>query len=113
MAIDPLSEQVISLKQAAKLFPRNERGKRPHISCLYRYTKTGLRGVLVESIQAGSVRATSREAVARFFSRLTKQSATPSRPETRNSHARSADEAGQILDNTAFKSRQGDVEGES
>ena len=109
MAIDPLQEQLVSLKDAAKLFPKNARGKHPHISAIYRYTTTGCRGVRLESIQAGSVRSTSREAVARFFDRLTKEARTPVTPTPDKGRRRAIEDAGQILDRTLFRSRRGDA----
>ena len=69
--IDPNSEALISLADAAKSLPRRRRGKRPHLSCIYRWTTVGCRGVVLESIQIGGTRCTSREALARFFGRLT------------------------------------------
>ena len=71
MAIDPTTETLISLAQAAKHLPRRRAGKRPHVSCLYRWSTAGCRGVVLESIQVGGTRCTSREALARFFRRLT------------------------------------------
>lgn len=68
--IDPLNETVVSLHDAANLCPKRH-GKKPHISCLYRWTSTGCRGEILESIQVGGTRCTSREALARFFRRLT------------------------------------------
>jgi hypothetical protein len=68
--INPLDETVISLQDAAELCPER-RGKRPHISCLYRWTSTGCRGVILEWVQVGGTRCTSREALARFIRRLT------------------------------------------
>ena len=69
--IDPLTETVISLSDAARNCPTRRRGKRPHLSCLYRWTKSGCKGVLLEWIQIGGTRCTSREAMVRFFGRLT------------------------------------------
>ena len=109
MAIDPLQEQLLSLREAAKLFPKNARGKHPHISAIYRYTTTGCRGVVLESIQAGSVRSTSREAVARFFEQLTREARTPVTPITENGRRGAAEDAGQLLDRTLFRSRHGDA----
>lgn len=71
MAIDLNSETVISLTEAARLLPARRGGKRPHVSCIYRWTVTGCRGALLDSIQIGGTRCTSREALARFFERLT------------------------------------------
>ena len=71
MAIDPTSERLLSLAQAAKRLPKRRGGKRPHVSCLYRWTVNGCRGVILESIQVGGTRCTSEEALARFFEQLT------------------------------------------
>jgi hypothetical protein len=67
--IDPLTEGIISMREAARLFPRGENGKYPHVSKIYRLAKHGSRGVVLESIRTPRL-ATSREAVARFFRRL-------------------------------------------
>jgi hypothetical protein len=71
MPIDPNTETVISLTEATRCLPRRRAGKRPHVSCLYRWTMSGCRGVILENIQIGGTRCTSREALARFFQRLT------------------------------------------
>ena len=85
--IDPNSETLISLAEAARSLPRRRGGKRPHVSCLYRWTTSGCRGVVLESIQVGGTRCTSREALARFFQRLTQDDAAdlpPVQPFPRN-----------------------------
>lgn len=69
--IDPNAESLISLSEAAGLLPRRRAGKNVHVSCCYRWTKTGCRGVVLESIQVGGTRCTSREALARFMEALT------------------------------------------
>jgi len=68
--IDTQTEELLSLAEAAKLLPRRRAGKRPHVSCLYRWTAGGCRGVRLESVQVGGTRCTSREALSRFFARL-------------------------------------------
>jgi hypothetical protein len=83
MSVDPNSETVVSLLEAAKSLPARRRGKKPHVSCLYRWTTSGCRGVILESIQVRGTRCTSREALARFFRRLTHDN-SPS-PEVRRS----------------------------
>lgn len=80
--IDPLTEQVISLAAAARLCPQRRHGKRPSISCIYRWTTNGCRGVVLESIQVGGTRCTSSQAMARFFHRLTAQSNSNARRES-------------------------------
>ena len=68
--IDSNSEQLLSLADAAKSLPARRSGKRPHLSCIYRWTTTGCRGVVLECIQIGATRCTSREALGRFFAAL-------------------------------------------
>jgi Protein of unknown function (DUF1580) len=79
--IDPATEQVISLTEATKLpfFPARRGGKRLHLSCIYRWTVTGCRGVILESIQIGGTRCTSLQACLRFVERLT-QTTGPQQP---------------------------------
>ena len=69
--IDPSSETLLSLADAARTLPRRRGGRKPHVSCLYRWTTTGCKGVVLESLQVGGTRCTSKEALARFFERLT------------------------------------------
>ncbi len=68
--IDSISENIVSLADAAKSLPARRGGKRPHVSCIYRWTVSGCRGVKLESIQVGGTRCTSLEALHRFFERL-------------------------------------------
>jgi hypothetical protein len=77
MSIDPTQETVISLTDAAKSLPARRSGKRPHVSCIYRWTTDGCKGVILESLQVGGTRCTSKEALARFFAALTSQTETP------------------------------------
>ena len=51
-------------------------GPEDHVSTLYRWATAGCRGVVLESIQVGGTRCTSREALQRFFERLSQ----PARP---------------------------------
>ena len=69
--IDVSTEHVISLADAARGLPARRAGKRPHVSCIYRWTTTGCRGVVLEAVQIGATRCTSREALERFFGALT------------------------------------------
>ncbi|MGI6419408.1 MAG: DUF1580 domain-containing protein [Thermoguttaceae bacterium] len=69
--IDPSQEELLSLADAARTLPARRGGKRPHVSCIYRWTTVGCRGVILESLQCGGTRVTSTEALARFFRRLT------------------------------------------
>ena len=69
--IDPTTETLVSMADAARPLPRRRGGKKPHVSCLYRWTTHGCKGVILESIQVGGTRCTSKEALGRFFKALT------------------------------------------
>jgi hypothetical protein len=76
MAIDVFKESVLSLAEATKRLPRVRRGKKPHVSSLYRWAKRGKRcsdGTVarLEIIKVGGTTCTSLEALQRFFDRLT------------------------------------------
>ncbi len=68
--IDTTTEAPIPLTQAADEQPRRRRGRKTHVSTLYRWATAGCRGVQLETIQIGATRCTSREALQRFFERL-------------------------------------------
>jgi Protein of unknown function (DUF1580) len=68
--IDTLTENVLSLADAAKTLPARRGGKRPHVSCLYRWAQHGCRGIRLETLQCGGTKITSLEALQRFFERL-------------------------------------------
>ncbi|QDU28458.1 hypothetical protein ETAA8_35580 [Anatilimnocola aggregata] len=65
-----LGETIVTLAEAAALLPRRRAGKKVHTSCVYRWTTSGCRGVILESLQVGNTRCTSREALERFFAAL-------------------------------------------
>jgi Protein of unknown function (DUF1580) len=65
-----IDETVITLANAAEELPRRRRGRKTHVSTLFRWSTAGCRGVVLETIQIGGTRCTSREALQRFFERL-------------------------------------------
>jgi hypothetical protein len=65
-----IDETILPPPEAAKEVPRRRRGRKTHVSTLYRWMTSGCRGVVLESIQVGGTRCTSREALQRFFERL-------------------------------------------
>ncbi len=75
MPIDIRVEQIFSLTEATKLqcFRSRRGGKHINVSTIWRWATAGCRGVKLETIMAGGTRATSLEAVERFFERLTLQ----------------------------------------
>ncbi len=72
--IDTTGETILSLAQAADELPRRRRGRKTHVSTLYRWATAGCRGVRLETVQIGATRCTSREALQRFFERLSEPS---------------------------------------
>ncbi len=73
--LDATTEELLSLTEAARLVPRRRGGKGAHVATLYRWAKDGLRGVVLQTLQVGGTRCTSREALQRFFERLTEEPA--------------------------------------
>ena len=98
--IDTATEAVLTLAQAAAELPRRRRGRKTHVSTLYRWTVSGCRGIILESIQIGATRATSREALQRFFERLSDPDRTWENPSTRtaNQRQRQSEAAGRQLE---------------
>jgi hypothetical protein len=78
--IDTTKETILTLAEAAKRLPRRRRGRKTHVSTLYRWTGSGCRGVVLEHIQIGATRATSEEALQRFYDRLTQAGGTVDTP---------------------------------
>jgi hypothetical protein len=83
--IDSTSETLIPLREATNLIPRRRAGRKAHVSTLFRWTSAGVRGVVLESVQCGGTRCTSREALDRFFQALTeqRQGTAPAVPQSR------------------------------
>lgn len=68
--IDFTKERTFPLSQASRKIPRRRSGKRVHTATLYRWAAVGCRGVILETLQLGGTKCTSREALQRFFERL-------------------------------------------
>ena len=93
--IDTTAEFPVPLSQAADGLPRRRRGRKTHVSTLFRWSSAGCKGVVLETIQVGGTRCTSREALQRFFERLTSpgatEASTPRSPVLRSSARRLRD----------------------
>lgn len=72
---DILAEDVLTLAEAAKTLPCRRMGRPTHATTLLRWSTGGIRGVKLETIQIGSTRCTSREALHRFVDRVTEAAA--------------------------------------
>jgi len=70
MPIDLSKETVLTLNQATKALPPVRRGKKLHISTLYRWASKGISGVRLETLRLGGTTVTSLEAIQRFGDRL-------------------------------------------
>jgi len=66
-----MHESLVPLAEAAKLVPPRRSGKPAHASTMFRWAAGGLKGVKLEVVQVGGTKRTSREALLRFFSKLT------------------------------------------
>lgn len=93
MNIDPITETLVKLTEVPRLswMPRPRR-KRIHSSTIFRWTKRGLRGVVLETIRIGGTLYTSEQALLRFFERQ-------SVPET----------AGEVLPSQMPRTRRGAI----
>jgi hypothetical protein len=81
MSIDLESEEALTLKAATKLPILRRNGRHPHVSQLYRWATTGLRGgIRLETVKIGGSLCTTREAVLRFIARLTNPDTPVSAP---------------------------------
>ena len=69
--IDSAQETLVALADVPAHLPARRGGKRPHVSCIYRWAQRGCRGIKLEVIQVGGTSCTSLEALQRFFERLT------------------------------------------
>jgi len=87
MSIDIAIEKPISFNEAAKYLPE---GRRPSFSTWWRWFKTGIAGVKLDTILIGGQRCTSAEAVARFFEGITAAKDCHSSPVPRTSRQRKA-----------------------
>ena len=65
--IDARSERLLSLTEAANIFPGLKPGTRMSPGSVARLTRTGCCGIVLESVMAGGRRCTSVEAVQRFI----------------------------------------------
>lgn len=87
--VDATTESLLNLTEAGALV-------RKHLATVYRWSTTGVRGVVLETIQVGGTRCTSKEAVQRFCERLTGLGA--SEPVSRRPEAIGADRAAEELE---------------
>jgi hypothetical protein len=87
MPIDPINDRLLPLREAAGLFPRRRMGTKVNITTLWRWMKTGARGVVLETVRVGNQNYTTEQAVRDFIAAQSR----PNAPLNLNpSHAASA-----------------------
>jgi hypothetical protein len=103
--IDTATEFLLSLAQAAPLFPPGRNGARPTIGCFTRWILKGVKGptgelVRLEAVRLGGKWVTSREAIQRFAERLTPRldDEPPAAPRTPNQRRRASEAAARELE---------------
>jgi hypothetical protein len=87
MSIDPLTETVLTLAQAAKRLPRLRNNRPVAVSTLWRWARSGCRGRILETLLVGRVRVTSPGALTRFFAALSAPQAPPQETGSRSGDA--------------------------
>lgn len=96
---DLSNERLISIGDVPKHLPRRATGRRVHISAVYRWMSSGVRGVRLESVRVGGSTYTSVEALQRFADRLTgSESAQPARAAIPRRREREIERAARRLD---------------
>ena len=77
--IDVTRERLITLTEACKFFAGSKPGKRLAAVTMRRWANTGLRGVVIETVQQGRTRCTCAQACQRFI-----EAQTPREPDPRD-----------------------------
>ncbi|GMV25117.1 MAG: hypothetical protein AMXMBFR58_11480 [Phycisphaerae bacterium] len=67
------TEELRPLALAVEWLPTRRRGKPAHAATLFRWAAKGLNGIKLEVVQVGGTKCTSKEALQRFFRRLTER----------------------------------------
>lgn len=89
--IDLAYEELVPLKELAKSLPKRN-GKAPAISTLWRWSTTGVRGVVLQTVLVGGQRYSSPEVFRRFVA--AGNQGRVAKPET----SRAAEETNRQLD---------------
>ncbi len=68
--INTQSETIFPLRETPDHLPKRN-GRKCHLASIYRWKQCGLSGVRLETIYIGGTQYTSKEALERFFQRVT------------------------------------------
>jgi hypothetical protein len=104
--IDLLSEKPIPIKVFSKEVPGRD-GKPVHWITLGRWTRQGLRGVVLESLVIGNQRCVTRESFARFVEAVTARANGEPRPAQTVPHRSRREAARDLRNDVAFLKGRG------
>jgi hypothetical protein len=103
--IDVDTESLIPLSEVPKLLP-TRRGKKVHISTVFRWIRSGARGKVLDTILVGGIRYTSREELFRFVSAESEgDGRQQSRAAKRRTHSRD-DHTSRVLGENGLHDRE-------
>ena len=77
MSIDPLTEELLSMKDAAALLQKRRGGAKVSLTSLWRWSTRGAKGVRLETVRVGSSVYTTRDALRRFIEARTAAAGGP------------------------------------
>ncbi len=77
MPIDPISDQLLPLKEAADLFPCRRQGAKVNVATLWRWMTRGARGVILETVRVGNQNYTTEQAIREFIHAQSRPAAAP------------------------------------
>jgi Protein of unknown function (DUF1580) len=100
--LDIQDETMLRRTDGARRLPPGRGGSPTHPATMYRWAKTGLRGITLETIQVGGVLCTSLEALQRFCERLTIGVVPSTLPAIPSAKRRAIRRAGEVLDKLGF-----------
>ena len=74
MSIDLSNDELVPLSQVPDLpcVPRRRKGRPLHRATVYRWSNTGVKGVVLETVQFAGTRCTTLRALREFVGRLSK-----------------------------------------
>jgi len=77
---DIATETLVPLREIPNLLPVRRNGKKLHISAVYRWTTSGVRGVRLDSVRIGGTCFSSLQALQRFSEKLSENPAARTAP---------------------------------
>ena len=72
-----ITEDTISLREAAAMLPRGRNGRPVHQTTINRWVRRGIRGHRLEAVRVGGSIFTSTQALARFISLISEEEEHP------------------------------------